>query len=156
MKLNIILIQSPQILIYGLPSSIILTTALETNIRDPTQLLPSGIKPSFLIRNISVLVSQLESVCSPDDTNYEFCVQASKAIARKLDSILDSSTPLALGPRILSCPERAPGSATSTSQSEELDFEADAIDFSELDNLDFSAWVIDFDFVTGDGPWNTV
>lgn len=151
-----VLIDIPQILIYGLPSAIILTAALEANTRDPTQLLPSGIKPSFLIRNISVLVSQLENICSPDDTHYEFCFQASKTIARKLDSILDSSTTLPLSPRIFTGPDRAPGIATNTSQSEGFDYEFGAIDFSGLDNLDFSAWVIDIDFVTGDGIWNTI
>lgn len=144
-----------QFLIYGLPSAIVLTTALETNIRDPAQPLPPNIKSSSVIRNISVLVSQLENVSSPDETNHGFCVQASKAIARKLDTILDTSTTFAPRADIITGSGR--GSELTTLQERDYsDSENHIVDFSELDHLDFSAWVIDFDLVTDDGVWDTV
>lgn len=46
-------------------------------------------KPSNLVRNLSVLVSHLENVCGHSETNHKFCIQASKAISRKLDKILN-------------------------------------------------------------------
>ncbi|KAJ5408499.1 hypothetical protein N7509_002382, partial [Penicillium cosmopolitanum] len=142
-------------LIYGLPSAIVLTTALETNIRDPAQPLPPNIKSSSVIRNISVLVSQLENVSSPDETNHGFCVQASKAIARKLDTILDTSTTFAPRADIITGSGR--GSELTTLQERDYsDSENHIVDFSELDHLDFSAWVIDLDLVTDDGVWDTV
>lgn len=54
--------------------------------------LPASIKTSNLIRNLSVLVSQLEHVSGPSETNRVFCLKSSKAISLKLDRILDNST----------------------------------------------------------------
>ncbi|KAJ5085414.1 hypothetical protein N7532_010185 [Penicillium argentinense] len=147
------------ILIYGLPSAVTLMAALEANMRDPSQTLPPSLKPSTVIRNLSVLVSQLESVSSPRETNHVYCLQASKAISRKLDSILDSSTVLAPKADI----SRPPMDDTSSSFCERLDYPSpaedmdfDGVDLSELENLDFSAWVIDFDSVTGTSDWNAI
>lgn len=107
-----------------------------------------------MIRNISVLVSQLENVSRPEETNHIFCVQASKAIGRKLDSILDSSTTLSPRAGLVTGPER--NTATTIPQEpDDRDVEAGIVEFSELDNLDFSAWVIDFDLVTGHSVWDT-
>lgn len=108
-----------------------------------------------MIRNISVLVSQLENVASPEETNRGFCLQASKAIARKLDIILDTSTTLALRGDIMTGSGGGPEFVTPQEQDSSI-LEDDTVNFSQFDNLDFSAWVIDFDLVNDDGIWDAV
>jgi hypothetical protein len=73
----------------GLSSAAVFLTALEKITQDPLTILPPGIKTSAVIRNLSVLASQLESVSSSRERNQAFCLQAAKVITKKLGKILD-------------------------------------------------------------------
>ncbi|KAJ5775870.1 uncharacterized protein N7511_000881 [Penicillium nucicola] len=134
------------ILSYGLPCAAILSTALDPVIQGSsrkTELSPS-MKTSNLIRNLSVLVNQLESVSSPSDTNHVFCLKSSKAISRKLDRILDSFTT-----SISTNPPDHPEPATTPYTLDNASFEAMAdIDNTgpvDFDFFDLADWAIDFD-----------
>lgn len=73
-------------LAYGLPSAAVLVHAMS---KSGVGTLPDGLSRSKLIRDLSVFVSYLESICTPDDANYTVCTQAAKTIAQTLDEILD-------------------------------------------------------------------
>ncbi|KAJ5289691.1 uncharacterized protein N7443_009944 [Penicillium atrosanguineum] len=147
------------LLSYGLPSASMLIKALEKDNSESTNTLPPSMKPSNLIRNLSVLVSHLENVCSHRETNHTFCIQASKAISRKLDNILNepimpaSSTPFnAL--QGLNTPSKAypaPGMSNNTPYGGD---ELDLLDMDDLDGFDLANWVTDVDLDTLDSSWN--
>ncbi|KAI2472282.1 hypothetical protein F4781DRAFT_438501 [Annulohypoxylon bovei var. microspora] len=80
------------VLSYDLPSAIVLITALQEIARSPLRSTPPEVNRAPIIRHLSVLVSQLESVFSPSETAYEFCIQAAKIISHKLDLVIDNFT----------------------------------------------------------------
>ncbi|KAJ5213333.1 hypothetical protein N7449_000502 [Penicillium cf. viridicatum] len=142
------------VLSYGLPCAAILSTALDPGIQDSSRgtKLPPGIKASNLIRNLSVLVSQLESVSSPSETNHIFCLKASKAISRKLDHILDrviigeSTEPPDL-------PEPVTTPPTIDNTSSETIADIDTTGLVNFDHFDLADWAIDFDIGTMSDEW---
>ncbi|KAF3764413.1 hypothetical protein M406DRAFT_351718 [Cryphonectria parasitica EP155] len=79
------------LLFYALPSAVVLITALQDAVRDPARSLPPSISKPTLFRNLSVLVSQLEALASPEEPHYTFCAQAAKSMSRKLDQVLEHS-----------------------------------------------------------------
>ncbi|CAI7584241.1 unnamed protein product [Penicillium discolor] len=140
------------ILSYGLPCAAILSTALETSIQNSStgsQLL-AGIKTSTLIRNLSVLVSQLETVSSPSETNHVFCIKASKAISRKLDHILDSFTTASTTKPPDLVPEPVP---TLPALNNTTMTDIDATSFVDFDHFDLADWAINFDIGTMSDEW---
>lgn len=149
---KISLINACKILSYGLPCAAILSTALETSIQDSSrgsQLLP-GIKTSTLIRNLSVLVSQLETVSGPSETNHVFCIKASKAISRKLDHILDSFATASVTRPSDHVPEPVltlPALNTATMT------DIDTTSFVDFDDFDLADWAINFDIGTMSDEW---
>ncbi|KAJ5094506.1 hypothetical protein N7456_010367, partial [Penicillium angulare] len=130
------------LLSYGLPCAIIVANAMETAIQDTSKgiELPLGIKASNLIRNLSVLVSQLENVSSPSETNQVFCLRASQAISRKLDHILDRFNGVA-DPKI---PEPVLTPILSSASSVAM-VDIDTTGFADFDHFDLADWAIDFD-----------
>ena len=141
-----------KILSYGLPCAAILSTALETSIQDSStgsQLL-AGIKTSTLIRNLSVLVSQLETVSSPSETNHVFCIKASKAISRKLDHILDSFTTASSTqpPDLVPEPVLTPPALNTTTMTD-----INTTSFVDFDHFDLADWAINFDIGTMSDEW---
>ncbi|KAJ6138290.1 hypothetical protein N7471_004776 [Penicillium samsonianum] len=144
------------ILAYGLPCAAILSTALETFFRDLSKgshLLP-GIKISTLIRNLSVLGSQLETVSSPSETNHVFCIKASKAISRKLDRILDNFTTAGSTKTPDRLLEPVPTLPTLYSSSTTTITDIDMTGFVDFDHFDLADWAINFDLGTMSDEWN--
>lgn len=125
---------------------------METSIQDSSrgaQLLV-GIKTSTLIRNLSVLVSQLETVSSPSETNHVFCIKASKAISRKLDHILDSFTTASSTKPPDRIPEPVPTlPALNTTTMTDMD----TTSFVDFDHFDLADWAINFDISTMSDEW---
>ncbi|KAI1478200.1 hypothetical protein F4774DRAFT_419522 [Daldinia eschscholtzii] len=138
------------ILYYGVPSASILTSALLDITRNPSRTLPPGINGSLLIRNLSVLVSHLESGTSPSETNHEFCMQAARLISRNLDQILSGFTASTI--------------TTPSNSAQELNDISDAwtagigdlvnISFGDFNSLDFETWVMDINLNTINSEWN--
>ncbi|KAJ5266744.1 hypothetical protein N7478_009552 [Penicillium angulare] len=130
------------LLSYGLPCAIIVANAMETAIQDTSKgiELPLGIKASNLIRNLSVLVTQLENVSSPSETNQVFCLKASQAISRKLDRILDrfNGTADSAIPEPVLTPLLSSGSSAAI-------VDIDTTGFADFDHFDLADWAIDFD-----------
>ncbi|KAJ5225196.1 hypothetical protein N7468_006421 [Penicillium chermesinum] len=160
----------PEILLsYGLPCASILITALESASRDPTQPLPPLLKPSALIRNLSVLVANLDLMTRPGDPNHTYCQQASKTLSRKLDRILDSFA----GLRTTGAPIDNVSSSSNDRQISDITpqtisastpltvdtaagfSDLDNIDLADFDNFDLATWVMDVDLDPAGGEWNT-
>lgn len=148
----------------GLPSAAVLSTALENLTQDPSRTLPPGIKTSVVIRNLSVLASQLESVSSSRERNQAFCLQAAKAITEKLDKILDKfatssksqATPdvltqgTALSPMSVLTPT-IDSSFTNGAGTGEIG--GGAINLDDYENFDLMSWAIDFDLGNTANNW---
>lgn len=79
------------VLFYGVSSAGVLAAELSRCSRT-SQLLPTWLSRSELIRHLSVLISYLEWVTSPGDGNYAACSEASKILARILDEALEAQT----------------------------------------------------------------
>lgn len=118
-------------------------------------------KTSALIRNLSVLASQLESVASPRERNQAFCLQAAKAITGKLDKILDkfarsnSQTTSAT----LTSTEASPMSIMTPNFDGSLSSgggEIDAINLADYENFDIMSWAIDFDLGNSASNWTVM
>lgn len=93
-----------------MPSAATLTMALH-GARNGAQTLPPTTSRSSLVRSLSVFASYLEGICKAAEGNYALCMQASKAISRTLDEVLDA--PLILPSSNLT-PARSPTSASAT------------------------------------------
>lgn len=144
-----------KILSYGLPSAAILSTALDPDIQQSSKetKLPPSLKTSNIIRNLSVLVSQLESVSSPVETNRVFCLKSSQAISRKLDHILNSFT-TAKSIKPSDYPEPVPAPHTLDNTSFEAMSNIDNIGLVNFDHFDLADWAIDFGIGTMNDEWN--
>ncbi|OKO95921.1 hypothetical protein PENSUB_10942 [Penicillium subrubescens] len=137
-----------------------LLAALENLAQDPLKSLPPGIKTSALIRNISVLASQLESVASPRERNQVFCLQAAKAITEKLDKIIDNfatsnslETPdITINTDVSPMSILTPKVASSSGGYEEID----AINLEDYENFDLLSWAINVDLGTSASDWTMI
>ncbi|PKY08301.1 hypothetical protein P168DRAFT_262612 [Aspergillus campestris IBT 28561] len=149
----------PEILLScGLPSAAVLSTALKNMTQDPSKVLPPGIKTSAVIRNLSVLASQLESVSSSRERNQAFCLQAAKAITTKLDKILDkfAASKVEAAPDVATSTAVSPMSIPTPSIDSSLAGGAGAIGAINLDdyeNFDLMSWAIDFDLGNTASNW---
>ncbi|KAJ5393509.1 uncharacterized protein N7487_011150 [Penicillium crustosum] len=152
----------PEILLScGLSSAAVLSTALENITQDPSRILPPGIKTSTVIRNLSVLASQLGSVASSRERNQAFCLQASKAITEKLDKILSKfatskfqETPdVAASTNVSPMSVLTPGIDSSLAGGTE---EVGAIILDNYENFDLMSWAIDFDLGNAASDWTMV
>ena len=120
-----------------------------------------------MIRNVSVLTSQLERVASSRDRNRAFCLQAAKAITEKLDKILDKLATSKFQARTISdvatrvdVMDSMPtpttdldASLTSEESSGDGDREIGAFNLDDYENLDLMSWVIDFDLGNTASDW---
>jgi hypothetical protein len=142
----------------GLPSAAVLSTALENITQDPSRILPPGIKTSAVIRNLSVLASQLESVASSRERNQAFCLQAAKAITEKLDKILDkfATSKFQATPDVATSTGVSPMSVLTPSIVSPLAGgagEIGAINLDDYENFDLMSWAIDFDLGNTASDW---
>ncbi|KAJ5048054.1 hypothetical protein NUH16_006552 [Penicillium rubens] len=142
----------------GLPSAAVLSTALENITQDPSRVLPPGIKTPAVIRNLSVLASQLDSVASSRERNQAFCLQAAKAITEKLDKILDkfATSKFQATPDVATSTDVSPMSVLATDVDSPLDDgagEIGAINLDDYDNFDLMSWAIDFDLGNTASDW---
>lgn len=156
-----------KLLACGLPSAAVLLTTLENNTQDPSSTLPPGIKTSAVIRNVSVLTSQLERVASSRERNQAFCLQAAKAITEKLDKILDKLATSKFQARTVldvatsvdvmgSMPTPTPdldASLTGGGGAGDGDGEIGAFNLDDYENLDLMSWAIDFDLGNTASDW---
>lgn len=149
------LINGCKVLSYGLPCAAILSAALDPVIQDSSRgtKLPPSMKTSNLIRNLSILVSQLESVSSPSETNHIFCLKSSQAISRKLDRILDSFT-TASPTKLPDHLEPVPLSHTPENTFFEAMADIDNTGPVNFDHFDLANWAIDFGIGTMSDEWN--
>ncbi|PYH41776.1 uncharacterized protein BP01DRAFT_376808 [Aspergillus saccharolyticus JOP 1030-1] len=142
------------VLSYGLPCAAILSTALEDAIQDASKRtqLPPGIKTSHLIRKLSVLLSQLEVVSNPSETNHIFCLNASKAISRKLDRILDGFTAADVTKgSVPSTPvDSSPGPPVINDTTLTEVGDSFTTGFVDFDTFNLSDWTINFDIGISD------
>lgn len=147
-----------KLLACGLPSAAVLSTALENITQGSSKSLPPGIKTSALIRNLSVLASQLERVASPRERNQAFCLQAAKAITEKLDKILDkfATSNSKTTSAIATSTEASPMSIMTPNFGGSLSNgcgEIDAINLADYENFDIMSWAIDFDLGNNASNW---
>jgi hypothetical protein len=123
-------------------------------------------KRATLVRTLSVYVSHLDSICKPGDKEYNVCVQASQAIARVLDEVLDPPTSSAVttsfttGPQTLvsTTAGRESQQAPAFSPSQPIALGADGFDFLNVDGLegfDLSSWVKNIDWTETGSEWGT-
>lgn len=145
----------------GLPSAAILSSALKNLTQDPSRVLPPGIKTSAVIRNLSVLASQLESVSSSRERNQAFCMQAAKAITAKLDKILDkfATSNFQATSDVATSTDASPMSIPTPSIDGSLAGGAGAIGAINLDdyeNFDLMSWAIDFDLGSTASSWTVM
>ncbi|KAF3401698.1 hypothetical protein F1880_010091 [Penicillium rolfsii] len=150
----------PEILLScGLSSAAALLAALENLAQDPLKSLPPGIKASAIIRNISVLASQLENSASPRERNQTFCLQAAKAITEKLDKILDkfaTTNPLA-STEITTSTDISPISVLTPNAGCSGDFgEIEAINLEDYENFDLLSWAINVDNENLASNWTVI
>lgn len=120
-----------------------------------------------MIRNVSVLTSQLERVASSRERNRAFCLHAAKAITQKLDKILDKlatskfqartisdvATRVDVMDSMLTPTTDLDASLTSEESSGDGDREIGAFNLDDYENLDLMSWVIDFDLGNTASDW---
>ncbi|KAL4746049.1 hypothetical protein BDW72DRAFT_207673 [Aspergillus terricola var. indicus] len=149
----------PEILLScGLPSAAVLLTALENMTQESSGMLLPGIKTSAVIRNLSVLASQLETVASSRERNQVFCLQAAKAITEKLDKILDkfATSKFQATPNVATSTDVCPMSVLTPYTDSSLAGgvgEIDAINLDNYENFDLMSWAIDFDLGNMASDW---
>jgi hypothetical protein len=112
--------------------------------------LPSELSCATLIRNLIVFVSQLESIRGPEEANYDICVQASRAISRTLDDLLEQ----AIAP-----PGQAPVTPAQPQviANEHVDVDdLGALNPDDWENFDLSNWIKSIDWTSAGGEWSTL
>nr|POE77933.1 hypothetical protein CFP56_09575 [Quercus suber] len=159
------------VLVYGLPSAVMLASALQSLITNTRQM-PPGMSRSVLIRSLTVFVSHLESTYSPDKANYSMCMEAAKAITKILDDILDPSLATVPYSETLETPTTRQCSASATRDelgsgdslaAQPIIVSADpvvpspeAINMDDiLNNFDLSNWATSFNWADLGGDWST-
>ena len=149
-----------KILMYGLPGAAVLSTALQNGPSKSKADFPPEVRRSQVIRNLSVLVSRLETTTSPDNANHAFCMQASRAIACVLDSILDHTTqslPSTNSETSHSLDTITPPMSTEAQPADLPNGEASHAEYNDLDDFnafDFNTWALNVDFGAANSQWN--
>lgn len=142
----------------GLSSAAVILTALGKVTQDPLTILPPGIKTSAVIRNLSVLVSHLESVSSSRERNQAFCLQAARAITLKLDKILDelATSKFQSTSDVPTSTDISPISVLTPDVDSLLTDgagEIGAINLDDYESFDLLSWAIDFDLGNTASNW---
>ncbi|EME48148.1 hypothetical protein DOTSEDRAFT_147401 [Dothistroma septosporum NZE10] len=155
---------------YGLPSAVMLAYALQSTARgNKRQALPSDLSRASLIRHLAVFVSHLESISDFIERNNTICIQASKAITRALDEVLDMpATPAAaasIAPQTAGTANdhdsTGPLATPALSASQpilpdgNMNVDADLFSGDLLDGFDLSSWVKNIDWTGTGGEWST-
>ncbi|KAK4866251.1 hypothetical protein LT330_008592 [Penicillium expansum] len=145
----------------GLPSAAVLSAALENITQDSSGILPPGIKASAVIRHLSVLASQLESVASSRERNQAFCLQGAKAITEKLDKILDkfAASKFQETPDVATSTDVSPMSVLTPNIDSPLAGTAGEIgvfNLADYENFDLMSWAIDFDLGDAASNWTMI
>ncbi|PPJ50927.1 hypothetical protein CBER1_06536 [Cercospora berteroae] len=126
---------------YGLSAAAMMVEAVS---RKGVPSWPQSISRSKLIRELSVLVSNLESICQPGESNYAVCTRAARKLSRALDEILDpDATTIEDGHSRRSGPVGTGDSSTHTTATSEPatdNFASDMMpgEHNGLGGLDFS------------------
>ncbi|KAK4565902.1 hypothetical protein LTR86_003751 [Recurvomyces mirabilis] len=134
------------LLLHGMPAAVVLIEALQKlgRQRPPLLVLPEGITRASLVRTLSIFVGQLDSACEPSDTNKDVCTQASDALSRALDDVLNA-------------PMMAVGESSrvvETQSAAAMAFESEMPDLGDTvwNDNDLASWVanIDWSYVNTD------
>lgn len=115
-----------------MPCAIVLVTAAKKlgQTTGSNHILPDGITRSILIRDLAVCVSQLDSMAVTTESNANACGQASRAISRTLDELLNAPvTAAALEP------------LTATGASSIADDGLQNVDLAMFDDIDLADWI---------------
>lgn len=149
-----------KILCYGMPTAVILVTALQDALQDPSKTLPPGLSKSSIIRNLSVLICQLETATHQEEANHTVCIQAAKALSRKLDQILDESavpgpvTPTSAdASAVHTVPALStPAHAVPIGVGQATDLDAVLLN-PTFDDFDLENWAVDLDLGAANSGW---
>lgn len=156
-----------QVLCYSLAAAGVLVNALLEVARSKgTQSLPDGLNRAFIIRQLSVFISHLESIYNPGDPNYTICLNAAKAISRTLDDALDISSAASTTVNSTAGPQ-TPASNNDVGatlapamplmlNNERNGMELDILSSSGLDGFDFATWMKDIDWTGTGGEWSNL
>ncbi|KAJ5198565.1 uncharacterized protein N7498_007682 [Penicillium cinerascens] len=136
---------------YGLPSAATLVAALQTSTRNRTRQLPQNLSRSALIRSLMVFTSYLESIGDVGEAIHSTCMQATQAISRTLDNMLDeppsmsSTTPGMTVPASMPCDDLDTPFSPSQFLQPSLDTTGfpnfDLLNSNALDDFDLSGWL---------------
>ncbi|EXJ86772.1 hypothetical protein A1O3_03726 [Capronia epimyces CBS 606.96] len=155
---------------YGLPCVAVLANILQCISRNGGKCLPPNMKRATFVRALSVYLSHLDSICKPGDGEYNVCVQASQAISRVLDEVLDpppTSSAVTTSSFATGTPTPVSTSAGRDSQhalapafssSQPVALSVDEFDFLNVDGLeafDLSSWVKNIDWTETGSEWRT-
>lgn len=154
-----------QALGHGLPCAAVLVTALQDTSRDGgTKTMPTGLSRSRLIRDLVVFNSQLESMWTPAEADQKIFRQASKAITRALDELLDGTSTSAAAVNAPTGAQRTmsrsdgrahdPMAVSSPAGNDTTLPEFDILN-DPLDGFDLAAWVKNIDWSGTGGEWST-
>ncbi|KAJ4370050.1 hypothetical protein N0V83_005814 [Neocucurbitaria cava] len=143
-----------QLLVYGLPSIAVLTTALRDMARGTpvSQPYPSR---TTLIRNLSVCVSHLESFSEGPEIYHTLCTKASKNITRALEEVLEPPNAFAT-----SAEEGSTLSPLNVNVEEANNppwlAELDSLNSEVFHNFDISTWTNDLWYTGAIGGWTNL
>lgn len=143
-----------QLLVYGLPSIAVLTTALR-DISRGTHVSQAYASKTTLIRNLSVCISHLESFTEASEEYNAVCTKASRHITRALEEVLEPSE--AVVPDTEERSNLVPlqdNGEDSTIQPWVA--ELDLLNSEVFDNFDISTWTNDLDYTGGIGGWTDI
>lgn len=152
-----------QVLCYGLPAAARLVNALLEQARSKVaQPLPPELNRSYIIRQLSVFISHLESIYNPGDANYNVCINAAKAISRTLDEALDTSAQNTTVSSVTG--PQTPISANNLDTNPNIGpampvmngMDLDILSTNGLDGFDFATWMKDIDWTGTGGEWSNL
>lgn len=133
---------------YGLSSA---ATLVQTSARNRTQPLPQNLSRSALIRSLMVFTSYLESIGNVGEAIHSTCMQATQAISRTLDNMLDEpfsmsgTTPVMTVPASMPCDDLDTPFSPSQFLQPGLDTTGfpnfDLLNSNALDDFDLSGWL---------------
>lgn len=138
-------------LYHGLPA---VAALIQVASRNGLHGLPEGLSRPKIIRDLSVFIYNLETICAPNDANYAVCVQAASTFARTLDEILDQT-----GVQTADLTQSASGANFDQNQEPEISMAQPSPSASDLlssndldmtskdwDNFDLDAWMRSIDW----------
>lgn len=136
---------------YGLAPAAVLATAARNLARNSAAnaALPPELTRATLIRNLIIFASLLESNRGPGDANYDICMQASKALSRTMDDVLEQATaPPGQIPVTPAQPQVMANEHVDVS-------DMDILDSADWENFDLTNWIKNIDWTSTGGEWST-